>query len=348
MADELRRMEGYTASDISDNIAEVREARGTYDSLNEHIDAKQDKIDASHKLDPALVDFSAAQQAALDSGVTTEDVEQIETNKNNISSLTANGGGKNKLQITATPTAEMTINADKSVSITTTATTAKQYNLTGWIPNNYVGMKISGMTVNSNVYTGFFISVQYSNNGSSWVNETDIATIGSAEILNYPYISVRIVIREGNTLNGVLFKPMISDNSEPYQPYALSNAELTDNTLIEEITSGITVASGYTKSSTTHVYKQGKHIFGTLVFEKSSGSYSTTGGDIVGTMGNYAPVAQWLGCGFFSDSVWTLKTCGYAFIQNAYGQGDAGQIIVTDSAGGTNKIVKIQIDYVMP
>ena len=121
-----------------------------------------------------------------------------------------------------------------------------------------------------------------------------------------------------------------------------------NNILIEEITSEITVASGFTKLSTTRVYKQGKHIFGTLIFEKSSGSYPTTGGDIVGTMGNYAPVAQWLGCGFFSDSVWVLKNCGYAFIQNAYGQGDAGQIIVTDGAGGTNKVVKIQIDYVMP
>jgi len=146
----------------------------------------------------------------------------------------------------------------------------------------------------------------------------------------------------------IITEAMYDAGFTDYQPYALSNVELTDNILIEEITSGITVASGYTKSSTTHVYKQGKHIFGTLVFEKSSGSYSTTGGDIVGTMGNYAPVAQWLGCGFFSDSVWTLKTCGYAFIQNAYGQGDAGQIIVTDGAGGTNKIVKIQIDYVMP
>lgn len=155
----------------------------------------------------------------------------IDDNKNNILSLTANGGGKNKLQITATSTTEMTINDDKSVSITVYATTAKQYNLTGWIPNNYVGMKISGMTVNSNVSTGYFISVQYSNNGSSLANETDIATIGSATILDYPYIRIAIVVRENNNINDVLFKPMISVDGGDFQPYALSNAELTANIL---------------------------------------------------------------------------------------------------------------------
>lgn len=151
----------------------------------------------------------------------------VDNNKNNILSLTANGGGKNKLQIIATSTTEMTINDDKSVSITVYAKTAKQYNLTGWIPNNYVGMKISGMTVNSNVSTGYFISVQYSDNGSSWANETDIATIGSATILDYPYIRIAIVVRENNNINDVLFKPMISVDGGDFQPYALSNAELT-------------------------------------------------------------------------------------------------------------------------
>jgi hypothetical protein len=171
--------------------------------------------------------LSSEQLDAVNSGINSTDVEQIETNKNNILSLTANGGGKNKLQITATSTGEVTINDDKSVSITVNTSTQKNYNLTDWIPNNYVGMRISGMTVNSNTATGFFISVQYSNTGSSWASETNIATIGSAEIKNYPYLKISIVVRGGNNLNGVLFKPMISADGGPYQPYALSNAELT-------------------------------------------------------------------------------------------------------------------------
>lgn len=39
MADETRRMQDYTASDINDNIAEVREARGEYEDLNARLEA---------------------------------------------------------------------------------------------------------------------------------------------------------------------------------------------------------------------------------------------------------------------------------------------------------------------
>lgn len=218
-------------------------------SVADLVSGLQTELSETNKLNPAYINYDSthravsdaeksawndkqnalttAQLAAVNSGIDSTKVAQIETNKNNISSLTANGGGKNKLQITATSTAEMTINDDKSVSITVNATTTKQYNLTGWISNNYVGMKISGMTVNSNVSTGYFMSVQYSNNGSSWANETNIATIGSATILNYPFIRIAIVVRENNNLNDVLFKPMISADGGDYQPYAMSNAEIT-------------------------------------------------------------------------------------------------------------------------
>jgi len=145
----------------------------------------------------------------------------------------------------------------------------------------------------------------------------------------------------------VIEKSLYDAGFTDYQPYAMSNVELTANTQIIDITSGITAASGFTKSSTTHVYKQGKHIFGTLIFKKASGSYPTTGGDTVGTMGDYAPVAQWLGGGFFSDDMWKVQSYGYAFIQSANGQSDAGNIIVTDTTSSHN-YVKIQIDYVMP
>ena len=203
---------------------------GTVSGTNQWINFSKDsytkaEVDALLALKQNAL--SSTQLDAVNSGIDSTKVEQIKTNKNNILSLTANGGGMNKLKITATSSAEMTINDDKTVSITVNTSTQKQYNLTGWIPNNYVGMKISGMTVNSNDSTGYFISVQYSNNGSSWANETNIATIGSATILDYPYVNVGIVVRGGNNLNGVLFKPMISAEGESYQPYALSNAELT-------------------------------------------------------------------------------------------------------------------------
>lgn len=50
---------------------------------------KQDKIDSSHKLDPALVGFSEAQQAALDSGATAANIAQIAFNAQAIAANTA-------------------------------------------------------------------------------------------------------------------------------------------------------------------------------------------------------------------------------------------------------------------
>lgn len=45
---------------------------------------KQDKLSATNKLSVAFVDFTPAQIAALGSGITDDDVEQIDLNKNNI------------------------------------------------------------------------------------------------------------------------------------------------------------------------------------------------------------------------------------------------------------------------
>lgn len=110
MADEIRRMQDYTASDINDNIAEVREARGTYESLDARLDNIEDGSPSPSSDTPAMdgtgaagtadtyarsdhvhptdtsrqAKLTTAQLAAVNSGITSTDVEQIETNKNNI------------------------------------------------------------------------------------------------------------------------------------------------------------------------------------------------------------------------------------------------------------------------
>ena len=73
MADELRRMEGYAASDISDNIAEVRDARGNADTLDNRLTAMTDDIaDVTNEVHTALGTYStlaerlAAIEARLD------------------------------------------------------------------------------------------------------------------------------------------------------------------------------------------------------------------------------------------------------------------------------------------
>lgn len=55
----------------------------------------QPVIDSTHKLSPENISFTEGQSNALNSGITSTDVEKIETNKNNISSLTLHGSKNN-------------------------------------------------------------------------------------------------------------------------------------------------------------------------------------------------------------------------------------------------------------
>lgn len=60
MADETRRMQTYTTSDINDNIAEMREARGTAESLGERLESMTDDIaDVTDEVHTARGSYSA-------------------------------------------------------------------------------------------------------------------------------------------------------------------------------------------------------------------------------------------------------------------------------------------------
>lgn len=82
MADEIIRLD-YSAEDIGDNIDEVREARGEYDSLDERLD----------EIEGGGFTPTQAQLDAMNSGITDDDVEQIDLNKNNILSCWSLTGG---------------------------------------------------------------------------------------------------------------------------------------------------------------------------------------------------------------------------------------------------------------
>ena len=67
MADEIIRLD-YSAEDIGDNIDEVREARGTFDTLDDRLD----------NIESGGFTPTQAQLDAMNSGITDDDVEQIE------------------------------------------------------------------------------------------------------------------------------------------------------------------------------------------------------------------------------------------------------------------------------
>lgn len=119
MADLIRKMqEGHTVEDLDTVIDEVYEARGEYDSLGERLDdmeggaptpstsipamdgtgsagtsSQYARADHVHPSDTSKQNaLSSTQLDAVNSGINSTKVGQIETNKNNISSLNKIGG----------------------------------------------------------------------------------------------------------------------------------------------------------------------------------------------------------------------------------------------------------------
>ena len=150
-------------------------------------------------------------------------------------------GAKNRLNITGVDMSWATINADKSITVNYTTSASNQFVHVGFnnlstteyvsTPSDFVGCMLSG---NSNTTNGVILVMEYSNDGSSWANEISIHTqTDKARVLpSYPYC--RLVLKfVANTPSGTYtFKPMICTAAEykasqTYQPYAMSNVELT-------------------------------------------------------------------------------------------------------------------------
>lgn len=117
---------------------------------------------------------------------------------------------------------------------------------------------------------------------------------------------------------------------------------MCDAVNIVDITSALTLATGYTATNRTHIFKQGKHVFGTIVVSKDSGTFPSSGADEIGYMNAYRPKFQFVSGSFFSEAEWTVASSGYAFVDST----SPGKILVTDTLS-TNAFVKISIDYVI-
>jgi len=240
MADEIRRMEDYTASDINDNIAEVREARGEYDTLADRLDnieggspSPSNPI-ASNCVSP-MTGYSKS-SSSTPGNISTSDTlnaaigkleKRTELNENNIS-FNTNNGVKNlcKPNVSADSEVTYTVNADNSITVTcnTTAlrevhiftdlsglTDGKDYILSGCNGGNY-----------SNTY-GFAVRTS-GGTGKAFESDGETTFTKTAEM-----VKMDLIIRSGQNWTKT-FYPMIRPAyiSDPtYQPYALSNAELT-------------------------------------------------------------------------------------------------------------------------
>lgn len=186
--------------------------------------------------------LSSEQLDAVNSGITSADVEQITTNKNNISTDRAalvelvDGGAKNLLKIMASSQTikgvTFTVNDDQTVTVNGTNNGTGP--ATFIIVSNAQATTIpDGKYILSGCPAGGGISYDlrwylYSPGKSAY-------DVGAGSLVeksgNTTDSNIAIVVKEGRTANNLVFKPMICskadwDISQSYQPYAPSNAEL--------------------------------------------------------------------------------------------------------------------------
>lgn len=195
-----------------------------------------DKIDAAltglqSGIDGKQAALTTEQLAAVNSGITSTDVTQIETNKNNIS-FVASQGRKNVLKFDSVGGTfngiTYTVNNDGTVRANGTA-----------IDISYVNLRINNSNFNAKEYANgqFVLSGCPSGGGSGtyslYAAKGNYAKFdyGDGVILTPTSESeVYIVLRvEKNQTVDIVFKPMIRliGTDSAFEPYALSNAELT-------------------------------------------------------------------------------------------------------------------------
>lgn len=147
-------------------------------------------------------------------------------------------GAKNELNVTSvadtSSNISATINADKSISFTVSSANSRSYlyiNGSAYKANDKAGKLLVGNTSgNGNVYFG----ITYSNNGSSWASEKFVNSDTPIVIENYPYYKISCYFEANTTIStAVIIKPMLCTEAEykasqTYQPYAMSNVELTE------------------------------------------------------------------------------------------------------------------------
>ena len=161
-----------------------------------------------------------------------------------------------------------TVNSDKSVSITTGSSSASgstgffllsgSTTNRGYVKNIYNGMKLSGCPTGGTSPTYCLIwNAADDTNGTNAVEGIDF---GDGVVINSskPYICFYIRIAYGTSIpTPITFKPMVSlasDIDPTYQPYAMTNRELTEHVnglVVEAITSDSTTIAA---NSNTTVY----------------------------------------------------------------------------------------------
>lgn len=233
MADEIIRLD-YSAEDIGDNIDEVRTARGEYDSLDERLD----------EIEGGGFTPTQAQLDAINSGITDDDVEQIDLNKNNISSLRAYGGLKNYATIN---NGTYTANSGGGTHSTTipllSPITGDIVISIGNITSNDVDSSTCAFVFKNDITSQGTVAVSRGDNINVPVS---MGTFVATMVEIYPAATYQT--SNGDTVSWtdlMICTKEDWDNSHDYQPYALPNTTITP-VLKECVDNGVKNLLSYT------------------------------------------------------------------------------------------------------
>ena len=154
-----------------------------------------------------------------------------------------------------------TVNNDGTVLANGTATEDANFaiaRLTRGDFDNLVNKKyiMSGCPVGGNTTTYRLTWYQNKDGVQNWVHDVgESVEIDFTGANTYNIISVDVIVKKGTTVNNLVFKPMLrlaSDPDDTYQPYAMTNRELTKKVFEKRV---LTSADDLNDITETGIYK---------------------------------------------------------------------------------------------
>lgn len=219
---------------------------------------------------------------------------------------------------------------------------------TGYVSKSITAKSIEYLVPSGVTFVSFRFGVQNANETNHYKNivlrhltvdeqkcdNSVIAPVENGSTTSQAYAVGSHAIRNGAFIT---WKNAKAQNEPINDASDYTSGDVADELDIIEITNLFctNILSGYTLDSTSHVYKQGKHIIGDVIFECSSVIESVERNICTLT---YRPRAEIVSACFLGDDKWSANAVGYLYM-NVY-------LTVKNLSSQTAKAVKIHLDYI--
>lgn len=233
---------GWTKPDYEDD-ADIAVLNETFEAIDAQVKTVETALNNKQSA------LTAAQLAAVNSGIDSEKVEQIETNKNNILTLETMNGAKNKFDYEAWKNCGV-LNGTKTINGNSFTIVASGDDCFTWYENSTprpypINARIPCNAGDKVVFTWDYTPLSSQTNDRVGIFANGLPTTGffalalaSAKKLEFTapneatYFSIRFGVQvSGNsaTYGNIQIQSKASYDAgfTDYQPYAMSNAELT-------------------------------------------------------------------------------------------------------------------------